>query len=164
VNGNHQTLPRARKSELVLKEVAGEMLVYDRTSDKAHCLNPTAALIWAHCDGNTTVAEMTQLLASELQTPVADEVVWLALDQLGKSRLLQERWARPAGIDQMSRRALVRRLGFAATVTLPLVSSIVAPTAAAAASCLPPSATCTKNADCCSNSCLDNGRGTFQCT
>jgi hypothetical protein len=34
---------------------------------------------------------MTQLLAGELQTPVADEVVWLALDQLGKARLLQGR-------------------------------------------------------------------------
>jgi hypothetical protein len=164
MNEMNQLLPRARHSQLITREVAGEILVYDQNCDEAHCLNPTAALIWAHCDGHTTVAEMTQLLAGEFQSPVADEVVWFALDQLGKSNLLQERWARPAKIDQMSRRTLVKRLGIAAAVTVPLVTSIVAPSAAAAASCLPVSSTCTKNADCCSNSCVDNGRGVFQCT
>jgi Coenzyme PQQ synthesis protein D (PqqD) len=101
MNEIHQSVPRARTSQLITKEVAGEMLVYDRNSDKAHCLNPTAALIWSHCDGQTTVAEMAKLLAGELKTPVADEVVWFALDQLEKISLLQERWARPAKMDQM---------------------------------------------------------------
>ena len=164
-----QTLPKARQSQLITKEVAGEILVYDLNRDEAHCLNSTAARIWAHCDGLTTVREMTLLLADELLAPVADEVVWLALEQLGKARLLQkpllqQALARPAPAEQLSRRALVRRLGVAAAVTLPLVTSIVAPSAAAAASCLPASATCAKNADCCSNSCLDNGRGKFECT
>lgn len=169
MNEIHQPLPRARQSQLITRELAGEMLVYDRNNDEAHCLNPTAAFIWAHCDGETTIAQMAQLLAGELQTPVADEVVWLALKQLRKARLLsgplsQEPFTRPAPVEQMSRRALMRHLGVAAAVTLPLVTSIVAPSAAAAASCLPTSATCTANADCCSNSCLDNGRGVFQCT
>jgi hypothetical protein len=169
MNETHQPLPMARQSQLITREVAGEMLVYDRNRDEAHCLNPTAAFIWAHCDGETTVAEMARLLAGELQTPVADEVVWLALEQLRKARLLpepvlQEPLTRPAQVEQMSRRALVRRLGVAAAVTLPLVTSIVAPSAAAAASCLPAGSTCTANADCCSNGCVDNGRGVFQCT
>ena len=40
------------------------------------------------------------------------------------------------------------------------------PTAAAAATCIlgQPGATCVNNGDCCSNSCVDNGRGFFQCT
>ena len=164
MKGIHQALPRARQSELVTREVAGEMLVYDRRSDAAHCLNPTAALVWAHCDGQTTVAEMARLLASEMRTPVGDEVVWLALTQLEKSSLLQEPWPRPAQIEPMSRRTLVKRLGIAAAMTVPLVTSIIAPTAAAAASCLPVSAPCTTNAQCCSNNCADNGRGSFNCT
>jgi hypothetical protein len=164
-----QPLPKARQSQLITREVAGEMLVYDQNRDAAHCLNPTAARVWAHCDGVTTVGEMAQRLTGELQTPVADEVVWLALEQLRKARLLQPPllqgpFARPALMEQVSRRALVRRLGIAAVVTLPLVTSIAAPSAVAAASCLPVSSICTKNADCCSNSCLDNGRGAFQCT
>ena len=164
MNSIHTTLPRARKSELVTRAIAGEMLVYDRNSDAAHCLNLTAALVWAHCDGKTTVAEMARLLSGEMKTPVADEVVWFALTQLEKSSLLQKPWPKQTKTDQMSRRAMVKRLGIAAAVTIPLVTSIIAPTAAAAASCLPVSAPCTANAQCCSNNCADNGRGGFDCT
>ncbi len=140
------------------------MLVYDRERDEAHCLTATAARVWAHCDGKTTVAEMARLLEDEMKTPVADEVVWFALEQLRKNRLLQEPWARPAQIEQMSRRAMVRRVGIAAAVTVPLITSIIAPTAVAAASCLPAGANCASNAECCSGACVDNGRGVFQCT
>jgi hypothetical protein len=159
-----QTLPQARKIDIVTREVAGELLVYDRSSDKAHCLNRAATLVWLHCDGHTTVAEMTQLLARELQTPVGDEIVWFALNELKKSSLLQQPWTRPLRVSRMSRRALVKNLGIGAAVTVPLITSIVAPTAAAAASCLPVSAACTADAQCCSNNCADNGRGTFNCT
>lgn len=50
MNETHQPLPRARRNHLVTKELGGEMLVYDRTNDEAHCLNTTAARVWAHCD------------------------------------------------------------------------------------------------------------------
>jgi hypothetical protein len=160
----YQPLPRARQGDLVLKRVAGEMLVYDRRSHQAHCLNPAAAFVWSHCDGQTTVAEMTRLLANELKRPVAGEVVWFALDQLRESSLLAESPAPRPGMNQISRRVLMKRLGIAAAVAVPLVTSIVAPTAAAAASCLPTSAACAVNSDCCSNNCADNGRGTFNCT
>lgn len=160
-----RTLPRARKSsELVTKEVAGELLIYDRNSNEAHCLNSTAALVWANCDGQTTIAEMARLLEAEMKTPVADEIVWFALTQLEKSSLLQETSARPLKANQTPRRVLMKRLGIAAAVSLPLVSSIIAPTAAAAASCLPTNALCTASAQCCSSNCADNGRGTFNCT
>lgn len=162
MNGIHLRLPRARKSQLVTREVAGELLVYDRNSNQAHCLNPTAALVWAHCDGRTTIAKMAQLLEDEMKVPVANEVVWFALEQLNKSDLLDDSYIRPA--QPMSRRGLVMRLGVAAAVTVPFIRSITAPTAAQAATCLPAGATCTANADCCSNSCVDNGRGVFQCT
>jgi hypothetical protein len=161
-----QPLPKARRNQLVRKELGREMLVYDRDSDQAHCLNATAARVWAHCDGRTTVAEMAQLLEDEMKTTVADEVVWFALEQLRRSRLLQEPWARPAQVEQMSRRVMVRRLGIAAAVTVPLVTSIIAPTAVAAATCIlaQAGAPCVNNGDCCSDSCVDNGRGFFQCT
>src|SRR5258706_13937943 len=156
-----QTLPRARQRELVTREVAGELLVYDRSSDKAHCLNRAASLVWLHCDGHTTVAEMTQLLARELKTPVAAEVVWFALDELKKSSLLEQPWARPPRDDRISRRTLVKRLGIAAAVTVPLITSIVAPTAAAAASCLPLTSAFTADSQCCSNKLADNVTRTF---
>ena len=62
MNPLHQPLPRARQNQLVRKQLGAEMLVYDQERDEAHCLNATAVRVWAHCDGNTTIAEMTQLL------------------------------------------------------------------------------------------------------
>jgi Coenzyme PQQ synthesis protein D (PqqD) len=160
----HQSLPKARRSKLITAELEGELLVYDQSSNKAHCLNESAAFVWARCDGQTSVASIAGLLQRERKTPVSDEVVWFALDQLEKSHLLQESLARPAELNHLSRRALVKRLGIAAALTLPLVTSLIAPTAAEAATCGAVGAACTTNADCCSDSCVDNGRGGLECT
>ena len=45
-NNRPDQLPRARTSELIVKELPDETLVYDLANDKAHCLNHTAALVW----------------------------------------------------------------------------------------------------------------------
>ena len=47
-------LPHARVNELIVRELPEETLVYDQKHDKAHCLNRAAALVWRHCDGQTT--------------------------------------------------------------------------------------------------------------
>lgn len=57
-------LPKARCEALITKEVDGELLVYDRSRDKAHCLNESAAAIWKLCDGRTTPAEIASKLGS----------------------------------------------------------------------------------------------------
>ncbi|MFS8086714.1 MAG: PqqD family protein [Acidobacteriota bacterium] len=164
MNENHRTLPKARKSLLITREVAGELLVYDRKTDRAHCLNPTAALIWAHCDGKTTIAKMARLLQDEMKVPVGDEVICFALEQLGKSDLLDTPCLWAMQTEPMSRRGVIMRLGVAAAVTVPFISSITAPTAAQAATCGVTGTPCTANAQCCSNNCINNGRGAFECT
>ncbi|MFY9609930.1 MAG: PqqD family protein [Blastocatellia bacterium] len=147
-----QFAPRARQNALVVQELAEELLVYDQERFKAHCLNRTAALVWKHCDGKKTTKEIALAVEREAGSPVSEEVVWLALGQLGKSRLLTERVISPvaAGI---SRREVIRRVGIAAAVALPVVTSIVAPKAAQAANCKPASQGCTTGAECCSGLC-----------
>ena len=147
--------PRARKEGLVIEELPNEMLVYDLKRDKAHCLNPMAALVWRHCDGETSVAEMVRLLQAELKTSVDEELVWLALDQLQKSFLLQERLTRPLG-GRLSRRELVRRLGLTAGVTLPMITSILAPTVVEAASGAHTGGSCATVACCPGCTCVAN--------
>ena len=127
-------VPAARKDELLIQEVPGETLVYDLKSHQAHCLNHTAALVWKHCDGRLTVAQVAERLERELKSPVSEEVVRLALDQLEKSDLLEAGASVPAGFRPVSRRALIRSLGVATAIAVPLVTSIVAPTAAQTAS------------------------------
>jgi hypothetical protein len=127
-------VPRAREDGLLVEELRGELLIYDLTCDKAHCLNPTAALVWRHCDGQTTVNEMARLLEKSLATTLDEEIVWCALNQLEKDGLLEQAIELPCGGEPITRRALARRLGIA-TVLLPLVTTIVVPAALAAASC-----------------------------
>lgn len=153
-------LPTARKQQLITKEVDDELIVYDREGDRVHCLNSTAAFVWTHCDGQTSVAVIARLMEDQFKTPVPPEIVIYALEQLRQSKLVDYPAIPPK--QRLSRRT-VMRLGVATALTLPLISSIVAPTAAQAASCLPTGSSCASNSACCSNNCLDNGRGGLQC-
>jgi hypothetical protein len=146
--------PRARAAGLVVREVADEVLVYDLESHRAVCLNRTAALIWRECDGRKTVQGIARGLKEATGEAVHEEVVWLALEQLGRDRLLEARVATlPATPDGLTRRQMIRSLGLAAAIALPVVTSIVAPTPAQAASCFPTGATCSVPAECCNGVC-----------
>ena len=153
-------LPIARQTGLIIEELPDEVLVYDSEHDSAMCLNHTAATVWKHCDGQTTPGRMARLIEEELQISGGDEVVSLALERLEKSHLLAAK--PPVFLPGISRRELVRRVGIAAAL-VPVITLILVPTARAQASCFPTGTPCAANADCCSNNCLDSGRG-FQCT
>jgi hypothetical protein len=151
--GRAQFKPSARADRIVVQALPDEVLVYDLECHKAHCLNHMAALVWKRCDGRTAVGEMARLLEEEARSPIPAEVVWLALQQLSKARLLTETIPAAQGVAKLSRREVMRRLGWGAAVALPLVSSIVAPTAVEAASCLSTGSACTASAQCCSGVC-----------
>ena len=129
-----QIRPQARIEGLVVQEVSDEVLVYDLDRDKAHCLNQTAAIIWQHCNGENSVSDLAHLLAEKTGLPANEEMVWLALDQLWRAKLLPERFAPSAGQPKMSRRQVMRKVGLASVIALPLVTSILAPTVAQAGS------------------------------
>ena len=149
-------LPHARKDGLVVEELPDELLVYDLDRNKAHCLNNTAALVWKHCDGGTPTADIALILRDELNTPVDEEVVWFSLGQLSRAHLLREPIQRPEGKPGLSRRELIRKAGIAAAVAVPLVTTILAPTAFASLSCgqfsclpnRPPAETCPTGSGC----------------
>ncbi len=208
-------VPKVRSEEIVTKEVDGELLVYDRKRDKAHCLNKTAAAIWKLCDGETSTAEIAlklqttegsrqeavgseqlggSAIASEIsvtesshtadtphpipdtQLPAPDtQLVWLALDQLRRSHLLEEAagangktFCPPAipSIAGMSRREAVRRISLSAAIALPLVISMTAPTAEASTSCKHHCDPCTTSAECCGvcSSTVPGCVGPMRCT
>jgi hypothetical protein len=162
LNRTEQPLPRARRANLVVKELTDETLVYDEETHEAHCLNQTAAFVWKHCDGRTSVARLGRLLNQETKTARPEQVVWSAIEQLERSHLLESPVRRPADVPRMSRRELMRGLGIAAAVAVPLVTSIVAPTAAEAASiaCSPAGGPCTSDANCCAPARCNVGAGT----
>lgn len=127
--------PLARSADLVIEELDGEVLVYDLRTHDAHRLNATAATVWRHCDGATSVDDIAALL--DPADPLATEpAVWLALEELDGKGLLND----PAEVP-VSRRDAMRKLALAGAIgalALPVVKSIVAPTAAQAATCIAP--------------------------
>jgi hypothetical protein len=149
--------PVARKEGLVIERLAEEVLVYDTDRDRAHCLNETAAFVWQRCDGRTTTTEIARLLGKQVNATVDEKLVWLALDQLGVNHLLANRLAAPASFAGLNRREMVRALGLAAAVAIPVVTSIVAPTAAQAATCKASGDVCLSSPECCSNVCDQTG-------
>lgn len=124
----------ARREGLVVQEMEDETLVYDLERHSAHCLNETAAFIWNHCDGETKPAKIAALMTKKWRKPVDEDVVWLAMKQLRRANLLDAPPVAHAKRIDASRRAAIQKLGLAAALSVPLVTSIVSPTAAAAAS------------------------------
>jgi hypothetical protein len=134
--------PRARRDRLVVRELPGEVVVYDLERHRAHCLNPTAALVFQSADGEATVDDLAGILRRDLGVSHADRLVWLALDRLEGAHLLDDTPEPPAELARHSRRDLLRRAGLAAAL-LPAVASILAPTPAeAAATCVQGDAGC----------------------
>ncbi|MEZ5346135.1 MAG: hypothetical protein R2681_11350 [Pyrinomonadaceae bacterium] len=124
----------ARESDIVIQTVGDETLVYDLKTDKAFCLNRASSAVWNECTGRHSVTEITSRVSKGLGSPVREEFVLLALDQLYASGLLVSELQTPAEFQGLSRREVIRKVGFASTVALPVVSAIVAPKAGAAQS------------------------------
>jgi hypothetical protein len=151
---------RARKERLLVHPVEDEVLVYDLSRHKAHCLNQAAATVWKHCDGKRSVAQLAQIVGRELDTLFDEQMVWLAIGQLDQARLLEERVMPRLGSPKISRRDVIKKVGLAAAVSVPLISSIISPTPAQAATCVAKGLACTSSLQCCSKVC--NG-GTHKC-
>ncbi len=139
-------IPVARKEGMVIQEMPNEVLVYDLETNKAHCLNQTAAAVWKSCDGKNTAADITNLLAKTSGSPVQEDLIWLAIDQLNEINLLEAPIT--PKFNGQSRREVIKKVGLAAVIALPLISSLVAPKAAHAGTVPNPGGSCTVDQDC----------------
>ena len=127
--------PKGRQKNIVVQKLESEVLVYDLSANKAVCLNETSALVWQMCDGKTTVSEIAEKIVEKISQPVTDELVWLAIEQLKKENLLINSDDIESYFAGLSRREVIRKVGMASMVALPIISSITAPTSAQAQSC-----------------------------
>jgi hypothetical protein len=58
-----------RRTDIVAKSVGREIILYGSTDEAIHILNPTAKLIWDHCDGEHTLADMEQIIRTRFSVP-----------------------------------------------------------------------------------------------
>jgi hypothetical protein len=154
--------PRLRADGLVIHELPEEVLVYDKERDQAHCLNQSAALVWRACDGQCAPEEIARMLTRQLGIAVSEDLVRLALVQLDEIHLLERRDNRAISFSRVSRRQVVRSLGLTAAVALPVITSIMVPAPAQAATCLAPGQPCSPVMLCCT-SCNPTAPGGPRC-
>lgn len=155
--------PITRKTDIVVQELDAEVLIYDLTANKAYCLNETAGIIWQLCDGTKTINEISQASGKKLNSNISEDFVWLALEQFRKDKLVANDFEN--FFEGMTRREVIRRIGFASVVSLPIVASIVAPISANAQSaCIPFSNSCSPPGMCCPGSiCVGSSAMTCTC-
>lgn len=122
--------PKAKHQGILTTAAGDDVVLYDEVATKAHRLNRSAAFVWQRCDGETTVAEIAELLGRETGVPADESLVLLALDELQAAGLLTEQ-VEVAG--RMDRAAFLRKVAVAAALA-PVVYSIAAPTPAMAES------------------------------
>ena len=161
--------PKSRETNLAVQELENEILIFDMLTNKAICLNSTSAMIWQACDGNRNISEISKYLSSKVNKPVSEEIVWLTLELLKNSNLIVNKEEIVFG--GLSRREIIRKIGLSSAIALPLISTVIAPTASHAASngicAAPGGVSCTTDADCfnsgtgdtCANNCCVFGIG-----
>jgi hypothetical protein len=93
-------------------------------------------LVWQHCDGRTTTAQVARLLEEKWGLPRDERIVAFALERLRRARLLADGTHAPGDGISTSRRELVRKLAAVGglTMLLPVITSLKSPLAAAQAS------------------------------
>ncbi len=146
--------PIARSENLLIEDVSGELLIYDVNTNRAHCLNESAAAIWRHCDGSRSIDKLADHLFPTLDASDARHIVDVGLQRLRRRRLVDAPAAAPA-VD-VSRRQMLKKVAILAAtagIVAPLVSTVIAPTAAYAFSCMPTGFPCTTPFQCCSGLC-----------
>jgi hypothetical protein len=149
------THPRARDAGLIVRELDGELLVYDVKRDAASALNAFAASVWRECDGASDAQAIARRL-SAAGPHVAPEAVARALALLTTSDLIEASGADEPAAGR-SRRQALRAVGVGAAA-LAVVTTIAAPALAAGVSCVANGGPCINNNECCSDFC-DLGAG-----
>ena len=127
--------PRARQSDLFSEEIHGDRVIYDNRNNKVHHLNPTMSWVWSHCDGSRTIDELIAALHSDTGCDDARGLIGSGLKQLAEANLLE-----PGSVDlttlEDERSTVSRRAAVVAGISMavPIMTSILAPTPAAAKS------------------------------
>lgn len=159
----NRIFPLARTRNIVIQELEKELLLYDLEKNKALCLNETAASVWHFCDGKKTVSDIRFILSEKWQTIIPEELIWLTLEQFKRNDLLEKAAEFPFNFGGLNRREAVKKVGLASLIALPMISTVIAPSAINAQSlsnCLNPGvpvATCGPNAPgVCAESCATN--------
>lgn len=128
-----QNFPLSRSENIVVQDLQNELLIYDLKINKVYSLNETSSAVWRECDGQSDLEQISIKVSLKLKQTISKDIVRLAIHQFKKENLL-ENGLEIVEFEGISRREIIRRAGLASAVALPIISSLIAPTAAMSAS------------------------------
>jgi hypothetical protein len=123
---------RKLQKKRLVQEIEGELVVYDQQNHKVFHLNEAAAIVWEICEEVSNIEDLVSSFAARTKIPVDEAVVVLAIQELRDAQLIEGSF--DGALDKkISRRELMDKMAHVA-IALPLVVSMLAPTAAMAQS------------------------------
>lgn len=138
---------RFLRKNLLAKPLLGELLLYDEAQCTAHCVAGLVEDVWNLCERERSAADLTRLLR-EKWPDISEHGVLVMLSEMEKAGLLIE----TAHGERLSasRRDVLRQIGVAAAVGIPIaITSVFVPPVAAAASCARLGQACSDARPCC---------------
>jgi hypothetical protein len=118
-------LPKIRTADIIEQEADRELLIYDLRNNKAYTLNETSKIIYRAC-GSQTFEDLKK------EHQFTDDLIHFALDGLAAGNLIEDYTGNHFGT--LSRREVVKKVGLATMVALPVIIGLTAPKAVHAAS------------------------------
>ncbi len=126
--------PEARRTNIFRENLPNEVIVYDKMTQHVHCLNNTAGIVWESADGTRSIEDLSRLVESRLKISAGRDLVLTSLEELAKAGLLEKCDEQTASV--VSRRHVAKQFvtAGASAALLPVIASILAPSAKAAGS------------------------------
>lgn len=119
-------LPKARSRNIVVQTLGRETLIYDLDVNRAFNLNETLSVVFRHCDGKTSVADLQR------RYKYTDDLIHFALGELKAHDLLED--YNGNHFVGLSRREAIRKVGLGTMFAVPVIAGLVAPHAVTASS------------------------------
>lgn len=118
-------LPQARTSDIIEQEADREILIYDLRNNKAYTLNETLKIVYKAC-GEQTFEDLKR------KYKFSDDLIHFSLAELSANNLIEN--YQTGYFAGLSRREVIKKVGLATMVALPVIAGLTAPQAAQAAS------------------------------
>jgi hypothetical protein len=81
-----------RRPNVQAEPIGDGMGIFDPQQGQSYVLNTTTALVWQHCDGQTTTQQLAEFIKQKfnLTSEQADQLMQMALDELEEANLLEK--------------------------------------------------------------------------
>lgn len=115
------------RSQLLIEKLPfGDTAIFNRQTRSVHSLNGGASVVFEACAATASVEQMKAALSGYLDKPADDAILWASIEQLESAGLIEPLEPPPAELIDLGRRAVLKGLGKAGSVALPLVLTMTA--------------------------------------